>query len=197
MSNKRGGITPFITTTGKVVDHEAVAVEILVGNDSDRQDVITDEYFTGVSKCDPSDRFDPQIGVELAYWRAVERAAKKNISRLDGLVKHRDDVREEKKSNKNGPRLSGNRLFFDNKVFSIDKNGIILIDGLSASNYMVCDEFLNPYPIRFKGQVPEFRENLGYVIGKCGLNLICYHPDVDWMGGNYITYWRDYDLSVL
>lgn len=194
--SKRGSVTPFIATTGKVVDHEAVAVEILVGNDSDRQDVITDEYFTGVSKCDPSDRFDPQIGVELAYWRAVERAAKKNISRLDGLVKHRDDVREEKKSN-NGTRLSGkNKLFFDNKVFSIDKGGLVLVDGSRVSNYLICDEFLNPYPIRFKDQVPEFHGNLGYVIGKCGSNLICYHPDINWMG-NHITYWRDYDLSVL
>jgi len=91
-----------IDQTQVVLDHEACAVEIqveipeLVGVQIDESwGTPVYEKFTGVSKCTPPDDFDADFGYELAYWRAIERAAAKNLRRLNGLIKHLDDVAKE------------------------------------------------------------------------------------------------------
>ena len=49
--------------------------------------------FTGTAKVDPSDRFDPAVGVELALARAFESASKRLNRRANGLVKCAEDNR--------------------------------------------------------------------------------------------------------
>ena len=57
----------YIEEYARIIDHEAVAVELEVFVNGQHETV------TGISKCAAPDRFDPELGYELAYWRAVER----------------------------------------------------------------------------------------------------------------------------
>ena len=83
----------------EIVAHDAVAVEVAVF-DPDAKGTPRYETFNGVSRRDPSDEFDAELGYRLAYWRAVEAAVKKNLKRLDGQIRHNDNARLSKSRKK-------------------------------------------------------------------------------------------------
>ena len=185
----KGAEVPGFAVSAITVDHEAVGVEIVVNNWSYRQDAIFEEFFTGISKCDPVDKFDPQLGVELAYWRAVERAAKKNLDRLSGLIKHRDDLRDSKESTN-----------FLGVNFSIEEEtGCFLINGKRVNGLLKTTRLCKPYAVTFGANSREdFIGKTGYVVAECPNDIgdvIVYHPEVNWFG-QFATYWNQYNLDL-
>jgi hypothetical protein len=53
---------------------------------------------TGSSKRDPVDKFDIEVGRNLAVGRAFEKLSKKLIRRANGKTRHNDEVRKAKEN---------------------------------------------------------------------------------------------------
>lgn len=86
-----------ITQENAVLSSKVSAVEISVETyDDDFGDefVFDEQGFVGTAFVSRPDSYDKQLGYDLAFWRAVQNAANRNLKRLDGLVKHNDDIRE-------------------------------------------------------------------------------------------------------
>jgi len=84
-------------------NHWYVDVSITVMEDSNVVVAVADyvsESFphsaTGSSKRDPSDKYDREVGVNLAIGRALENLSKRLIRKAEGITKHHDDVRNDK-----------------------------------------------------------------------------------------------------
>ena len=50
----------------------------------------------GAAHRDPDDKFDADIGQQLALGRALESASRKILNRANGMVKHREDCKEQR-----------------------------------------------------------------------------------------------------
>ncbi len=92
-----------IVVENLVLDRNACGVEIGVWKAGQTFEDDEVEFFTGVSKRIAPDKFDPQLGYELAFWRAVEAAAAKELKLLEGQIKHKDDIREDQANKKPDP----------------------------------------------------------------------------------------------
>lgn len=101
-----------IEQSAVVLDHQAQAVEIVVSTVSDGI-LLSLEFFTGIAKVAPEDRTDYAFGYELAYWRAVKSACDKALRRLDGQIKHNDDVREMKQKQTAQRKKTGDEKFLE------------------------------------------------------------------------------------
>lgn len=78
----------------RVLDSQVSAVEIaVVSFDGDGYDKEVETY-VGVAHMSRPDSYDEELGYDLAFWRAVGRAANKHIKRAEGRIKHNDDIRE-------------------------------------------------------------------------------------------------------
>lgn len=87
-------------STNAVVTNDVTAVELHVevrGMDGCSFTV------TGVAKRDPVDDFNPDTGAYLAMGRALEEASKVFLRKGKGLVKHADDMREQRTAAKLRP----------------------------------------------------------------------------------------------
>ena len=51
----------------------------------------------GVARLNPEDKFDPEIGQELAIARAFESVARRQMRRVNGAIKHAEDMARERK----------------------------------------------------------------------------------------------------
>lgn len=71
---------------GEVATHDVAAVELMV---TYRGDTF---LFNGHAKRDPRDKSNPKLGLDIAYARALGKAARKLERRAQGLVKHADDL---------------------------------------------------------------------------------------------------------
>lgn len=64
---------------------------------------------TGSARRDPVDKPDPQLGLKLAYQRALEKLTSKIARQTLGKIKHNDDMREYKEVQKNRRKSSRER----------------------------------------------------------------------------------------
>lgn len=71
-----------------IVTYEAAITRILaiIGEDL--------VEFTGTSKRAPTDKYNPDIGIMLSTGRAMERYAHAVLKRANGLVEHRDHIKQ-------------------------------------------------------------------------------------------------------
>ena len=61
----------------------------------------------GVARLNPQDKFDPEIGQELAIARAFESVARRKMRRVNGAIKHAEDMAIERRDRR---ALEGHRV---------------------------------------------------------------------------------------
>lgn len=66
----------------------------------------------GEARRNSRDNDDPEVGLKLAYGRALDKIAKKMLRQANGKIKHNDDVRQDRKHKQlKSEQLKGGILF--------------------------------------------------------------------------------------
>lgn len=169
----------FIETVADIQSNRTVAVQIQVGQfTEDGPEYDPDGVYEAVSVCDPIDEFDPILGMDLAFWRAVEKAARKNLKRLDGQIRHNDHARESR-NRALQPMVVDGGVVWDGEFYPGAPVSPTQLEGFEFGEIVIyhCPEIAD-----FDGQV-------GIIVGSDpdGIHAAVFHPEVDWVG-QHVTY---------
>lgn len=74
----------------EIVHRDAVSVELVAYDDNEVYSVV------GVARRHPTDKFSKEIGLKLAYSRALALLANKLDKQATGLMKHKEDMQAAK-----------------------------------------------------------------------------------------------------
>lgn len=179
---------PAITIVEKnvVTDNNFVAVEVATASIIDGS-ILEGPGYVGVSHRHPEDKFVPEVGHDLAYWRAVEKMAKAHIKTINGYVADVDNKRKSLER-QSIPRFVKGGVWYMGKFYpsaiGIDENKKI---------------YKNPKKVVIKSYMRDFNNTNAYALATydvgvySGKSVVVFHPYVNWMDG-YVTIWPESDL---
>lgn len=84
--------------------YSEIGIDVITDRDATVASVrFDDRIFTGSSKRNPRDKYDEEIGVELAVSRLFASIARHLARRANGAVKHADDMARERARRRRSP----------------------------------------------------------------------------------------------